>query len=148
MGGLAWSRNLKCAPVVKVITGMQNRVKDYCRHLTTQAVSRGEIKKLPCSVCGSNKSEAHHLDYSDPMLLEWLCREHHQEWHKRHKAIAPVVTQEILEIIGDRFLERTAIWVPKDLHYEFKKLAVDQRKTFEEMLRVLIDRFINPKDYT
>ena len=41
----------------------------------------GRIKKQPCEICGSEKADAHHDDYSKPMEIRWLCRKHHAEWH-------------------------------------------------------------------
>lgn len=41
----------------------------------------GHIKKLSCEICGSPKVEGHHEDYSKPLKVIWLCREHHA--HKR-----------------------------------------------------------------
>jgi hypothetical protein len=31
----------------------------------------------PCEVCGATKVEKHHPDYSKPLEVRWLCREHH-----------------------------------------------------------------------
>lgn len=41
----------------------------------------GRIKKMPCEVCGHEKSDAHHDDYSRPLDVRWLCRKHHRLWH-------------------------------------------------------------------
>jgi len=38
----------------------------------------GRLKKLPC-FCGEVKSEAHHPDYTKPLMVEWLCKKHHVE---------------------------------------------------------------------
>jgi len=42
-------------------------------------VRNGSIKKKPCRVCGKEKVEAHHDDYSQPYKIMWLCKEHHSE---------------------------------------------------------------------
>jgi len=39
------------------------------------------LVKYPCEVCGEENSEAHHLDYNDPLNVLWLCKKHHREWH-------------------------------------------------------------------
>ena len=49
------------------------------------ALKSGKIQRLACFVCGSEKSEAHHANYSRPIDVVWLCREHHVELHKEHK---------------------------------------------------------------
>lgn len=45
------------------------------------ALRRGKLKRMPCEVCGKVKSEAHHPDYSKPLEVQWLCRQHHVEVH-------------------------------------------------------------------
>lgn len=45
------------------------------------AIKRGDLKKLPCEICGSNKSHAHHSDYSRPLEVRWLCQLHHKQEH-------------------------------------------------------------------
>ena len=62
----------------------ENRVK--CRRLTRTAISNGTLIKQPCSVCGSEKSEAHHTDYTQPLNVDWLCRTHHFELHKNNES--------------------------------------------------------------
>ena len=37
----------------------------------------GELKRLPCELCGNPKSEAHHEDYKKPLKIQWLCKLHH-----------------------------------------------------------------------
>lgn len=44
-------------------------------------VKRGLVKKEPCRVCGSLKSQSHHPDYSKPLEVIWLCRFHHKFLH-------------------------------------------------------------------
>lgn len=49
------------------------------------AVDTGKIIRLPCSICGKTKSEAHHPDYSKPLEVIWFCRSHHKLHHARTK---------------------------------------------------------------
>lgn len=44
------------------------------------ALRRGDLKKQPCCVCGSD-AEAHHPDYDRPLDVVWLCRPHHKQAH-------------------------------------------------------------------
>jgi hypothetical protein len=53
------------------------RRKYRARELVAYAVKTGKLIKLPCSVCGSTKSEAHHPDYSKALDVVWLCSKHH-----------------------------------------------------------------------
>jgi hypothetical protein len=57
--------------------------KASARSILAGAVRRGKVNRLPCEVCGNPKSEAHHEDYSKPLEVIWLCREHHLERHPR-----------------------------------------------------------------
>lgn len=50
-----------------------------------RAILSGKIVKTPCVVCGNPKSEGHHEDYSKPLEVIWLCREHHAEVHRKYK---------------------------------------------------------------
>lgn len=49
------------------------------------ALRRGKLKRLPCLVCGDEKSEGHHPDYSAPLSVVWLCDEHHKAAHRATK---------------------------------------------------------------
>ena len=49
------------------------------------AIRRGKIKREPCEVCGAERVEAHHDDYSKPLVVRWLCRQHHRELHEAQK---------------------------------------------------------------
>ena len=45
------------------------------------AVRDGRLVRLGCEVCGSERSEAHHDDYTKPLDVRWLCRRHHADAH-------------------------------------------------------------------
>ncbi len=54
------------------------------RHAVANAVRDGRLLRKPCEVCGCEKSEAHHDDYSRPLDVRWLCRVHHRMHHGRY----------------------------------------------------------------
>lgn len=54
------------------------------RRRTGYAIKKGKLIRQPCEVCGDLKSEAHHDDYSKPLIVRWLCKDHHEEWHTNH----------------------------------------------------------------
>lgn len=58
------------------------RLKDNARSFVAVYLKRGKLVRLPCSVCSSPKSEAHHEDYGKPLDVTWLCRPHHLELHR------------------------------------------------------------------
>lgn len=63
------------------------------------AVLRGDIKKLPCEVCGELKVHAHHhLGYEgeNAFKVQWLCITHHYEKHRRKYSHLKPPTEENL----------------------------------------------------
>lgn len=52
------------------------------------AVRKGAVIRLPCFVCGCEKTEAHHPDYSAPLDVVWLCSSHHKQTHALFNKIA------------------------------------------------------------
>ncbi len=59
-----------------------NRAEKYkARTAVGNAVRDGRLVVQPCEVCGSEKVQAHHEDYSKPLGVMWLCFEHHRARH-------------------------------------------------------------------
>ena len=56
--------------------------KNKARRLARAAMKRGDIKRMPCCICGKNKSHAHHEDYAKPLDVIFLCPKHHVHRHK------------------------------------------------------------------
>lgn len=55
--------------------------KQRCRSRTKYRIKVGLITRQPCEKCASEHSEAHHPDYTNDMLVEWLCRPCHLAHH-------------------------------------------------------------------
>lgn len=51
------------------------------------AVRAGKLVKKPCKVCGKERVEAHHNDYSKPLRVVWLCKKHHVEADMRLRKV-------------------------------------------------------------
>lgn len=60
---------------------LENAPKVKAQTMARKAISRGEIIRLPCEVCGSEKTHAHHDDYAAPLSVRFLCVRHHAIWH-------------------------------------------------------------------
>lgn len=54
--------------------------RDTARHIAGVYLRRGKLTRGPCEVCGE-LAEMHHDDYSKPLAVRWLCREHHLQHH-------------------------------------------------------------------
>lgn len=53
-----------------------------CHNAVRRAILNGTINRMPCEICGNEKSQAHHEDYDKPLLVMWLCDQHHKDRHK------------------------------------------------------------------
>lgn len=59
----------------------EGKLKEAARIAVKRAIRRGGLVRLPCEKCGNPESEAHHDDYSKPLVVRWLCFCHHREAH-------------------------------------------------------------------
>jgi ribosomal protein S27AE len=57
-------------------------VRVRARKILNNAVARGKMRRQPCEKCGADTVEAHHDDYSKPLDVRWLCKQHHVAAHK------------------------------------------------------------------
>jgi hypothetical protein len=48
------------------------------------AIRDGRLERQPCEICGVEKTDAHHDDYSKPLEVRWLCRKHHGIQHRKY----------------------------------------------------------------
>lgn len=59
--------------------------KKWAAHqAVAKAVKHGTLVSQPCEVCGKLESNGHHDDYDKPLVVRWLCQEHHVAWHQEH----------------------------------------------------------------
>ena len=59
-----------------------NPEKCKARATINNAIAAGKLKRQPCSICNNLKAQAHHPDYSKPLEIIWLCRQHHKQLHR------------------------------------------------------------------
>lgn len=45
-------------------------------------IEAGRLIRKSCELCGNEKADGHHIDYSRPLDVIWLCRKHHMEQHR------------------------------------------------------------------
>ncbi len=82
----------KSNPLLKTRLGQQkkkwaldNSAKRAAHIILGNAVRDGKVQKMPCVICGAQKSEGHHDDYTKPLDVIWLCRLHHGQLHTKKK---------------------------------------------------------------
>ena len=51
--------------------------KNRARYLLNRAIAFGWLIRQPCEVCGTTKTESHHVNYAEPYNVRWLCKYHH-----------------------------------------------------------------------
>lgn len=105
-----------------------------CRLATSLAVRRGELTRAEtCERCGrapraSRADErdgikAHHPDYSNPMLVVWLCGSCHNVWHAEFIAAWREIPFErrlrIANVVGARVAAMNRVSCRGKKHYGF-----------------------------
>lgn len=58
-----------------------NPEKRLAHQKVSNAIRDGRLKKGVCMFCGEIKADGHHVDYSKPLDVIWLCRTHHKQIH-------------------------------------------------------------------
>ena len=64
----------------------RNPQKYWAHAALRSGLKRGLVQRQPCEVCGVLETEAHHPDYDRPLVVQWLCRQHHKAIHAAEKA--------------------------------------------------------------
>lgn len=60
----------------------KERTKQRARDRVLRAVRSGRLARGLCEVCGAAETQAHHDDYSQPLVVRWRCQEHHAQLHR------------------------------------------------------------------
>ena len=66
---------------VRIAYREKYKLRYKANNLLNKAISKQEIQKQPCFICGSVKVVGHHTDYQEPLSVVWLCQKHHKELH-------------------------------------------------------------------
>lgn len=60
----------------------KNKDRLKVRWAFRDALKDNRLVRQPCFVCGETEVDGHHPDYSAPLSVVWLCKEHHKQLHK------------------------------------------------------------------
>jgi hypothetical protein len=72
----------KAASEISARWRKEDKRRTAAHNAVARAIRSGSIEKRPCSVCGSEKSLAHHESYDSPLEVVWYCQIHHKARHK------------------------------------------------------------------
>ena len=64
----------------------KQKVKANARSYAGVYQRRGKLKRQPCQ-CGETKTEMHHPDYEQPLLVLWMCRPCHIHVHRANDSV-------------------------------------------------------------
>jgi hypothetical protein len=63
-------------------------IKAEARKIYKYALRMGKLERGPCAVCGTTENiDGHHTDYTKPLDVVWLCKEHHRQAHLECRAV-------------------------------------------------------------
>lgn len=65
-------------------TRLNNPEKYQATTMVNNAIRDGRLFKKPCEVCDNLDVHAHHEDYSKPLEVRWLCKDHHMHEHDKN----------------------------------------------------------------
>ena len=71
----------KVAEIQRKYHPKKDKQKVNARGQTNYAIKTGKLIKQPCP-CGDKKVEAHHENYDEPLIVDWLCMKCHAKLHK------------------------------------------------------------------
>lgn len=91
---------------------------------------------MPCEVCGVKNAEIHHLDYSKPLKIKWLCRKHHCEWHKKN-GIPP----GIVDVCNFK-----TVYIDANLHRRLKSKSISLGISIQNLLEKIITKHIKSNE--
>jgi hypothetical protein len=75
------SSGLATTKISNRLHAINNPDRAKARWATSNAIRDGRLLRGCCEVCGDERPEAHHDDYSNPLSVRWLCHSHHVQHH-------------------------------------------------------------------
>lgn len=116
--------------------------KFIARKKLNEALKKGDIvRPLLCEVCDKEKRlEAHHVDYSRPLYVFWLCKKCHMSAHNKDSQLNP--DNQERRPISTLSTEQCSATVAACVNFEtfmiLKKLAEENKTTVSALVRIAI----------
>ena len=107
-----YSRNPKLVRKAVDDWRARNPLKAAAHFAVMYALKGGHIQRSPCVVCGSEKVQAHHHDYSNPLQLQWLCSLH--QGHAQ-RSVEEILLADRFRVKGRRRHQRASAQASVDL---------------------------------
>lgn len=101
------------------------------------ALKRGLLVRGRCEVCGEERVEAHHDDYSRPLDIRWLCRTHHRRLHGRHRSDVDWRTDG--SVIA-------TFKLPADEYERLEQVARDEERSVSAVLRLALRDYLESRE--
>jgi len=73
---------MKVAAQISARWRQEDRRRMKCHNAVARAIRKGMLEKMPCCICGSTNSLAHHESYDNSLDVVWYCQIHHKARHK------------------------------------------------------------------
>lgn len=112
--------------------------RNAARKMVHRAIRSGKLLRLPCEACGKSPAEAHHEDYSLPLVVRFLCPAHHAAAHRLSRTGDPHPSVESL-LTNKTTVKRMLLRLPAEQHEKLRQLAFAQRRTQQECLAEAVD---------
>ena len=115
----------------------RNPEKTKAHTAINNAIRYGKMTKLPCEVCGEIKVEGHHEDYSKPLEVIWLCKEHHEKTHHPKSISKNYIKKEKIPRIKEIKGKRRNVNSTYMTHLTKIQELRDSGKTYQQIADVL-----------
>lgn len=122
------------------------REKYIARQAVKRALKSGDLHKpMTCEICDKEANvEAHHIDYSKPLAIFWLCDACHGLAHRKGNPLNPCENEKTPTQVQWRRKDKAhvAISIPCENFIYIKKLAEKNNTTVSALIRsVLVEKF-------
>lgn len=96
--------------------GDSNKEKTIAIRAVNHMIRSKRWTRQPCEICGTTATiDAHHDDYSRPLDVRWLCRQHHKQRHAEIDENGTTARKEAILSVVKCSEESVTIWQMKEV---------------------------------